>query len=80
MSADDQKLVKNLKEELLVTIEEEMRTQHISQAELARRAGALRRNVNQIMARKRSVTLDLLLRFAEVIDLEIELKVKGPRK
>lgn len=80
MNTGDPKLVKNLKEELLVTIEDEMLTQDISQAELARRVGALRRNVNQIMTRKRSATLDLLLRFAEVIDLEIELKIKRPKK
>lgn len=80
MRVENQTLVTNLKEEILLTIETEMQEQNISQAELARRVGVLRRNVNQIMTRKRVATLDLLLRFSEVIDLTVELKIKRSKK
>jgi predicted XRE-type DNA-binding protein len=68
-----------LKEELLVAIEKEMASKNISQGEVARRIGALRRNINQIMGRKKNVTLDFLVKMAESIDLDVQMKIKRSR-
>lgn len=65
-----------LKEELLVALEKEMANKNISQGEVARRIGALRRNINQIMGRKKNVTLDFLVKMAESIGLNVEMRIK----
>ena len=65
-----------LKEELLVALEKEMAIKNISQGEVARRIGALRRNINQIMGRKKNVTLDFLVKMAESIGLNVKMRIK----
>lgn len=72
-------LAEKLKEQLLLTIEKSMKTADISQGEVARRIGALRRNVNQILGRKKNASLDYILKMAESIGLEVEMKVKKSR-
>lgn len=76
MDQDEFRLAERLKEELLIAIEEEMSTKDISQAEVARRIGALRRNVNQIVGRKKTASLDYILKMAESIGLDVEMKVR----
>ncbi len=76
MDQDEFRLAERLKEELLITIEEEMSKKDISQAEVARRIGALRRNVNQIVGRKKTASLDYILKMAESIGLDVEMKVR----
>ena len=76
MNQDDFELAERLKEELLTTIEREMSAKDISQAEVARRIGALRRNVNQIIGRKKNASLDYILKMAESIGLDVEMKIK----
>lgn len=68
-----------LKQELLEAIEKFMEQEKISQGEIARRIGAQRYNVNKVMRGKFPVTLDFLLKMAESIGLDVELKIKKPR-
>jgi plasmid maintenance system antidote protein VapI len=79
MDLDEFTLATRLKEELLEIIEKEMITKDISQGEVARRIGALRRNVNQIMGRKKNASIDYMLKIAESIGLDVEMKVRKPK-
>jgi predicted XRE-type DNA-binding protein len=72
-------LADRLKEQLLTSIEKSMEDANISQGEVARRIGALRRNVNQIMGRKKNASLDYILKIAESIGLDVEMRVKKPK-
>lgn len=72
-------LADRLKEQLLTSIEKSMEAANISQGEVARRIGALRRNVNQIMGRKKNASLDYILKMAESIGLDVEMRVKKPK-
>lgn len=73
-------LAERLKKELLAVIEKEMTAKNISQGEVARRIGALRRNVNQIMGRKKVASLDYILKMAESIGLDVEMRVRKSQK
>lgn len=72
-------LANRLKDELLDAIEKEMVARGISQGEIARRIGALRRNVNQVMGRKKNASLDYILKMAESIELKVELRIRRPK-
>jgi predicted XRE-type DNA-binding protein len=72
-------LADRLKEQLLTSIEKSMEDTSISQGEIARRIGALRRNVNQIMGRKKNASLDYILKMAESIGLDVEMRVRKPK-
>lgn len=76
MDLDEFTLADRLKEQLLTSIEKSMESANISQGEVARRIGALRRNVNQIMGRKKNASLDFILKMAESIGLDVEMRVK----
>lgn len=56
-------------------IEKIMEKDEITQAEVARRIGARRNNINKLMRRRESVTLDFLLKIAESLGLDVELKI-----
>lgn len=75
----DFKMADALKEELLETIEKAMESTNISQGEVARRIGALRHNINKVMRRKKVTTLDFLIKMAESIGLQVEMKIKRPK-
>ncbi|MBX2994088.1 MAG: XRE family transcriptional regulator [Bdellovibrionaceae bacterium] len=79
MDLDEFTLADRLKEQLLTSIEKTMEEADISQGEVARRVGVLRRNVNQIMGRKKNASLDYILKMAESIGLDVEMRVKKPR-
>lgn len=79
MDLDEFVLADRLKEQLLTSIEKSMESANISQGEVARRIGALRRNVNQIMGRKKNASLDYILKMAESIGLDVEMRVKKPK-
>lgn len=72
----DLKLAGRLKMEMLSVIEQKMEADEISQAEVARRIGALRHNVNQVLRGKANASLDFLVGIAESVGLEVELKFK----
>ena len=72
-------MANRLKKELLDAIEKSMEKEGISQGEIARRIGAQRYNVNKVMRGKFTVTVDFLLKMAESIGLEVEMKVKKPK-
>lgn len=69
-----------IREELLMAIEKAMEKDQISQGEVARRIGALRNNINKIMRRKSIVSLDFLVKMAESIGLEVEMKIRKPSR
>lgn len=48
----------------------------ISQGEVARRIGAARPNINKIMQERDAVSIDYLLRIAECLGLDLELKLR----
>ena len=79
MDLNEFRLAARLKEQLLIVIEKEMIAKGISQGEVARRIGALRRNVNQVMGRKKNASLDYLLKMAESIGLDVEMRVRKPK-
>lgn len=66
--------VHRLKEELFSIIEKTMEKEGVSQAEIARRIGAQRYNINKVMRGKFPVTLDFLVKMAESLGLEVNLK------
>jgi predicted XRE-type DNA-binding protein len=70
------KMAERIKYELMVAIERTMKKDEISQGEVARRIGALRYNVNKVMRGKVPVSVDLLLKMAESIGLDVELKFR----
>lgn len=79
-NAAEFKAAGKLKEDLLKAIEKKMEIDGISQGEVARRIGALRNNVNQIMRRKANTTLDFLVKIAESIGLDVELMIKKAKE
>ncbi len=80
MDLDKFTLADRLKEQLLTSIEKSMEDANISQGEVARRIGALRRNVNQIIGRKKNASIDYILKIAESIGLDVEMKVRKSKK
>ena len=65
-----------IKEELFTIVEEVMEETGTTQAEVARRVGAQRYNINKIIRKADPVSLEFLMRIAECLELEMELKVK----
>lgn len=65
-----------LKQEILTAIDRTAESDDISQGEIARRIGAERYNVNKIMRRKMLPSLDFLLKMAEAVGLDVELRIK----
>lgn len=67
-------LAAEVKRNLLQLIRKTMEKNGISQGEIARRIGSARPNVNKIFREKESATIDFLLKIAESIDLDLELR------
>jgi plasmid maintenance system antidote protein VapI len=74
--SSDALLAEKLKEQLFSMIEKTMEKNGITQAEVARRIGARRNNINKVMRRKDAVSLDFLLKIAESIGLDVEMKIR----
>lgn len=72
--------VDRLKEELFSAIERTMEKEGISQGEIARRLGAQRTNINMAMRRKFAVTLDFLVKMANAVGLEVEMKTRKTKE
>ncbi len=53
-----------------------MKKDEISQAEVARRIGAQRYNINKILQRKMTVSMEFLIEIAESLDLQVELRFR----
>ncbi|OYZ24484.1 MAG: hypothetical protein B7Y39_00820 [Bdellovibrio sp. 28-41-41] len=75
-------LADQIREKLFLRVQKAMEQQDISQGEMARRIGAARTNINRVMCRKNAVSIDFLLKMAESIGLDVELKMrpKEPEK
>ena len=75
-------LADQIREKLFLQVQKTMEKQDISQGEMARRIGAARPNINRVMCRKNAVSIDFLLKMAESIGLDVELKTrpKEPEK
>jgi transcriptional regulator with XRE-family HTH domain len=70
------KLPERIREEVFSMIRKTMEKQNISQAEVARRIGAQRYNVNKVLQEKMPVSLEFLLKIAESLGLEAEIKLR----
>jgi predicted XRE-type DNA-binding protein len=71
----DDALCEKLKEEVFSMIEKTMDLDQITQAEVARRLGARRTNINMLMRKKLPVSLDFLLKVASCLGLEADIKI-----
>jgi plasmid maintenance system antidote protein VapI len=69
-------LTEKIRKHLLKVITDVMEKDDISQGELARRIGVQRYNVNKIVQEKKITTVDYLLKMAEGLGLDIELRIK----
>ncbi len=65
-----------VKDEVFSMIRKTMEKEKVSQGEVARRIGAQRYNVNKIMQEKMPVSLEFLLKIAESLGLEAEIKLR----
>ncbi len=72
--------MERLKQELFSIIEKTMEKEGVSQGEMARRLGAQRYNINKVMRGKFAVTLDFLVKMANAIGLDVEMKVKKSKQ
>jgi transcriptional regulator with XRE-family HTH domain len=70
------KMPERIKNEVFSMIEKTMERERITQAEVARRVGAQRYNINKVMRGKDPVSLEFLLKIAESIGLEVDLKMR----
>lgn len=61
-------------------IEKTMEMESITQGEMARRLGAQRYNINKVMRGKFVVTLDFLVKMAESLGLEVDMRIKKVKK
>jgi len=69
-------LAERLKKELFSMVEKTMEKDGITQAEVARRIGARRYNINKVMRGKNVVSMDFLLKIAESLNLDVEMKIR----
>jgi len=67
-------LTEKVKKEIFKLITDTMEKDGVSQGEIARRIGSARPNINKIFRGKEPVTIDFLLKIAESMDLDLELK------
>lgn len=74
MEMNDEHL-ERLKTKLISEIESEMKKGGVSQAEVARRIGAKRTNINMVIRRSSPVTLDFLVKMATSLGLTVNLKI-----
>lgn len=65
-----------IKEELFSLIVKTMEKDGITQAEVARKIGAQRYNINKVMRGKESVSIEFLLKMAEGLGLDLELRMR----
>lgn len=69
-------LLERVREDLFQIVEETMKKDGISQAELARRVGAQRTNINKIMTKANPARVDYLLKMIEGLGLDLDIKTK----
>lgn len=68
-------LTEKVKKEIFQLITDTMEKDGVSQGEIARRIGSARPNINKIFRKKEAVTIDFLLKIAECLGLEVEIKL-----
>ena len=76
MKKIESKLADQIKEKLFSQIQKTMDQANLTQGEVARRMDIARTNLNRVMCKKSGVSLEFLLKMAENIDLDVELKVR----
>ncbi len=69
-------LANHIRTKLFALIKKTMEEEGISQGEVARRIGAARTNINKLMRGKDTASIDFLLKIAESINMDVELKVR----
>jgi transcriptional regulator with XRE-family HTH domain len=69
-------LADKLLEDLFQAVSKTMKEDGISQAEVARRTGADRTNVNKVLCKRAPTGLLFMLRVADAVGLDVELKVR----
>lgn len=70
------KLADRIRTKLFATVKETMEEEGISQGEVARRIGAARPNINKLMRGRDAASTDFLLKIAESLGLDVELRIK----
>jgi transcriptional regulator with XRE-family HTH domain len=76
MKLPEFQLADRIRTKLFSTVKEAMERDGISQGEVARRIGAARPNINKLMRGRDAASIDFLLKIAESLGLDAELKVK----
>lgn len=79
MKKIESKLADQIKEKLFGQLQKSIADQELTQGEVATRMGIERTNLNRVLNGKNGVSLEFLLKVAEHIDLDVELKVR-PKK
>ena len=76
MKKIESKLADQIKEKLFGQIQKTMTEQELTQGEVAGRMGIARTNLNRVLCGKNGVSLEFLLKMAEHMSLDVELKVR----
>ena len=79
MKKIESKLADQIKEKLFGLLQKSIADQELSQGEVASRMGIERTNLNRVLNGKNGVSLEFLLKMAEHMSLDVELKVR-PKK
>jgi transcriptional regulator with XRE-family HTH domain len=76
MKTPEFQLADRIRTKLFSLIKKTMEEDGISQGEVARRIGSARPNVNKLMRGRDAASIDFLLKIAESLGLDAELKVR----
>ena len=79
MKKIESKLADQIKEKFFGQLQKSIADQKLTQGEVATRMGIERTNLNRVLNGKNGVSLEFLLKMAEHIDMDVELKVR-PKK
>lgn len=76
MKKIESKLADQIKEKFFHQLLKVIADRKLTQGEVANRMGIDRTNLNRVLNGKNGVSLEFLLKMAEHIDLDVELKVR----
>jgi transcriptional regulator with XRE-family HTH domain len=76
MKTPEFQLADRIRTKIFSLIKKTMEEDGISQGEVARRIGSARPNVNKLMRGRDAASIDFLLKIAESLGLDAELKVR----
>ncbi len=69
-------LADRVRTKLFSIVKETMEEEGVSQGEVARRIGSARPNINKVMRGKDAVSIDFLLKIAESLGLDVDLRAR----